>query len=819
MVVRWFTPALLAMCFALAVLAQEPPKTVTYVPSTVVEIGPHDDNPMQLPAIKPLLATDAADRLNCVWPEKLTEMEYLQNVLTGKFDILKGWWPFESPTGDPSKFTRKDYIETIKAAKYMFPYYEQVYGKLGDPVKANGNAWEMIPLYVALWKDDQDPKHLQMVVRAIKIMSLALDEEYAKNPTTPPLYNAYWKRDLAYTYLSMLPMKDTPEFKECMAILGTSAGKLANAWPISPFKTAYNMSFMAAFWYDLSLKYSPQELSHAKEMKAYVDEIWHDYWDKKDMNEEDSSYTILDLVILHAWSQMRGEKWWTDPDRSKLFKQYAEQVANDGSWPAYGDGGASGEFLIGMWLGEMMASVTRDGHYKWLAHRAFWTARNRMWKLCVGSGYMAYIWLALGTACADDTVKEVAPKAGVTMMDRLLFTLTPVEQRRSGYWWYIDGEKRWVPRKLIFRGGPKETDAFMLVQAGPMAGHGHPDSGSIQFYAADLGTLFDYPTLRLDNGMESTNAFVLQDPAKPGPWPGRMSGIYTTEFTSVPVMGSGPSASYARLHIQEYPGTTTTEESWKLVQTWPKREWTQEKAIGYRNWPVRLDRSILFVNNKFTVVRDTTNWLIPATSRMGANWTFGQLGSIGNNWVNVWTPKVLFAYGTYLRPITSAPKDLFIWFAPRDDATLQIEKLNSVRKEIAAYYYPANSYQNMPLRAWYTRTGTWQPEEPQAFTTVLIPHDPKISATQLAQSIESVRDDEQCTAVRIQDTDGVRLAVINTSGKSVIIDDLVTDAEAALVTLKNGKFHISAWHATTVRFGNKVLLKAAKPQDVEKDVK
>ncbi|MHB9024994.1 MAG: hypothetical protein ACYC7E_12625 [Armatimonadota bacterium] len=816
MVIRWSVLLLLALCAMITAFAAEAPKPVTWVPPTVVEIGPAD-NPMQMPALQPLLATDAADRLNVKWPEKLTEDEYLTNIYTGKFDFMNGWWPFVPPTGDPSTFTRKDYVQAIKDAQYIFTSYEQRYGKLTDPIKANVYAWETIPIYVALWKVDGNPEHLQRVLRAIKITSLTLDEEYAKYPTTPPLYNAYWKRDLAYTYLAMLAMKDTPEFKEAMAILGKSAGKLANAWPIAPFKTAYNMSFMSAFWYDLGMTYSPEPLSNAKAMKAYSDEIWQEYWDAKDMNEEDSSYTMLDLVLIHAWSQLRGEKWWTDPVRRKLFQQYAEQIANDGSWPAYGDGGVAGDFLQGMWVAEVMAGITRDGRYKWLAHRAFWNARPRLGRLCARIGYMQFVWLALGACYTDDSVKEVPPKAGVTMTERLMFSLTTPEQRYKGYWWYIDGEKRWLPRKLIFRGGSKETDHFMLVQAGPMAGHGHPDSGSIQFFSADLGTLFDYPTLRLDNGMESTNAFVLQDPAKPGPWPGRMSGIFTTELTSVPTMGSASDASYARLRIQEYPGTTTTAESWKTVREW-KGNWMLEKAIGYRNWPLRLDRSILFVNNQFAVVRDTTHWLVPAAARMGANWTFGELGSAGRNWVNVWAPKVRTGYGTLLRPVESAPKDLLIWFAPRPDATLQIEKLNMPRKEIINYH-PATSHINMPLRAWYTRTGDWQPGQSQGFTTVLIPHDPAVKAETLVPNITPLRDDEGCSAVQIKAADAVRIALINTTGQSVTIGKLVTDAEAALVTVTRKGTHISVWHAMNVRYGGKTLLKVKKAQDKEFTVK
>lgn len=782
--------------------------------STVVEIGP-TDKPMQMAALEALLATDARDRLTCGRPATMSEKDYLAALVGGKRDRLKGFWPFEPPRGRPANFTKADYLKAIREFRVdLMAYYEQRYGKGDQALKADANAWEAVPVCVALYKGTGQGKYIAMAERAMKVMCLATDAERAKHPTQPPLYNRYWRWPLAYLYLALDALGDDPAADRMRAVLGKSSGDLANAWPVAKFNGAYNMAFMAAFWYDLSLKYHPG-LSRRAELKAYADHIWQLWWDAKDCDEEDPHYTAGDLILLHAWCRLRGRVWWTDPERSLLFRQYIEQVSNDGTWPAYGDGGAPGYYLHGVWLGELMAGLVRDGRYKWLAHRAFWNARHRLWKLCANSGYMPIVWLSLGYCFADDGVREVAPQAGVMLTRRHWVDLTPPKTRLSGGPWF-HVRKKLAPRKLVFRSGPKETDHCMLVQAGQLGGHGHMDSGAVQFYGGDHAYFFDYPTLRLDQAMESHNSFALQNPDKPGSWPGRYGGLYTTEDCRVPVMGTATDASYARVHIREYPGTTTAEQSWKTVRQW-KKTWTLERAIGYRNWPMRLDRSILFVHNRFTVVRDVARFVVAARARMGSNWTFGQLGSAGTHWVNVWMPKVLYAYGTVIRPIQTAPRDLLIWSAPRAHATLQVEKLHRPRKEIAPYYVPGNSLMNLPMRAWYTRTGNWQPGQAQASTTVLLPHAPSVDAATLADTICVVRDTPEATVLRMTDGDTTRVVVLGCSGKPVTVGALVTDAEAALVTYVKGKpSHVSAWHATRLVLDGKVLLDAAEPTTVDR---
>ena len=298
----------------------------------------------------------------------------------------------------------------------------------------------------------------------------------------------------------------------------------------------------------------------------------------------------------------------------------------------------------------------------------------------------------------------------------------------------------------------------------------------------------------------------------------------------MPVKGSASDASYARVHVQEYPGQPATPELWKTVQE-SKGNWNLEKAIGYKNWPVREDRSVVFTHDQpglqqFTVVRDVITPTLQVPAMVGPNWTFGELGQAGTNWVNVWTPKVLNGWfgslqkmpdGSLYRlaPITTAARDLLIWFAPHGEATLQIEKLNQDRSGDDSYV-PLNSDLNLPLRARYHRTGTWEAGKPVVFTTVLMPHAPTANACSLAAGISVVRDGPETTILWFREGDTERLVILNSGGKTVNVGAIVFDGEAAVVTYVQGRrAHFSGWGAKFVALDGKPFFRSKQPGGVD----
>ena len=821
---RTYTAVAALLSLACAGFAANAPKDRGPM-SVVVRITPAD-HPMQMEALKPLLATDAADRLN-PRPAGLTDEAYFNIVVGGQYDKLNGFWPFRLPLGTPAAVTKADYFACITNYPGL-KYYEDRYGRA--PAKVDGNAYESVPAFVAAYKVTGDRRYLDMTRLAVESMGLSALDEIEKNPTNPASIGQYWVSQYAYMYIALQAIKDTPEFKPMMARFGECLGKRANAWPLYPQRNGTNLGPLCpGFWYDLALEYSPTPIPRAAELKAYADTIWNDWARYHDSDEDDPNYTMGDLIVCHAWCLLRGEPWWKSKAASRMWLDYAEQVANDGSWPAYGDGGNIGRYGTAVFAAELAAAASHDGRYKWLAHRAFWNGKDRFRQLCAGIGYTHQEYLALAYLIADETVKEVPPSAGVTLTERHWRDLTSWAVRLSptgGYWFVM--QDKLAPSKLIFRGGPKETDDSLLMQVAQQGGHGHMDAGALSHYCGDFADYLDYATLRLDLYMEAHNIFTLRDPAIDKPWPGRWNALCTTEDVQVPVTGSSAEASYARVHIGEYPGTTTTSNSWKTIREW-KNPWTLEKAIGYKNWPMRLDRSVLFINNRCVVVRDLTEWLTPASAEMGPNWTFAELGSAGPNWVYVWMPKILNGhYGslveregrlTRLAPVETAARDLLIWYAPKQGGVLTIEKLLRERSELDCYV-PANSDLNMPLRAWYTQKGEWTPEHRQAFTSVLMPHAPQADAAALAAGMTVLQDTPEATALRIAADDAVYTVVMTTPGKTATVGALTTDAEAVLIAQTKGKpGRISAWHATALTYEGKELLKSRRPRDLSREIK
>lgn len=803
---RYITCLLLLSLLA-SVLAQAPSS-----PTITVTIHP-EDKPMEMEQVQALLATDAADRL-VPRPPTLTDDAYRKIVLSGEYEQLDGFWPFKPPTGDPAAVTKADYLAAVTAYPGI-ENFETRHGK--TPVTADLIAYDAIPVFVAMYKATGEHKYLELTARCVEAVSLYMEEEVVKKPTAT--YSDYWTYLYAFVYLPLLEIQDTPEFKPMLARFAKACAARANAWPTQGVVSTAGAHLHGAIWYELALRYGP-DFARKAEVQDYQDRLWNDYWQGRDINEDDPNYTAADLLVLHGWCQLRGVKWWEDKEAVLLWKDFAEQIGNDGAWPAFGDGGNLGRYAFACCIGEMTARYTRDGRYKWLARRAFWNAKDRLKQLCANIGYEHITYLAMAYLMADDTIPAVPPKAGVTVTQRHWRELTPWEIRKAGVVFATKPER--ITSKVVFRGGMKETDDYLILQAEQYGGHGHPDSAAISSYSGQHAYYLTYASQRLDHFMEAHNLFAMREPPYDKAWPGRYTGMMTTEDVTVPVSGQARGASYARVHVQEYPGNPATPERWKEVHDY-KTPLPPIKAIGYKHWPLRLDRSVLFVNNAFTVVRDVTRWTLPVTAQIGQNWTFGEMGDVGTNWVNVWTPKLLSGYFSYeslignrkvrLAPLESAPRDLLIWYAPQPDGALVLEKL--VHGRTGQPSYDALNI-NLRLRSWYTRTGEWQPEKPQAFTSILYPHPPGQDAAKLAAQISVLRDEPGVTVLQVNNGDTRYIIVLNSGGAPVTAGQLTTDAESVLLTLVKGKpASLAAWRATRVRYGAKTLHKTAKPGDLD----
>lgn len=784
------------------------------------------DRPMEMPAVRDLL-NDNADRL----------------------DGKGGWRP---PKGlDPAGISKADYLEALRP---HLAICERDYGK--DPATPKQYAYEGIPTFVAFYLGTKDARYAELALRAYREYCAYVEEELKSTAgeiaKDPAAWQKDWKNSARYwvyqyvnLFVPMLALEGAPQFQEIADTLGDALARRANAWPIYWERGASQRPIDVAYWYEFALKYGKPG-PRAAELRAYADMIWNDWWPHRDVDEDCSGYTSADLAILpvwarlrgvdlrgdagglnpwtrvlRLWNRMRGAKGGDSAETLNLWSHYAEQMGNDGTWTWYGDGGAPGGYILGLCNAELAATLTREGRYKWLAHRAFWNGRDRIPDLCAGIGYKPYTDLAMAYLYADDTIREVPPRAGLTITRRRFRERTDWRDRGPDSLLF-NLHERWAPSKVIFRSGGAETDPYMVLQAASQGGHGHPDSGSVILYGGDLGYYLFNGVTRLDHDQEHHNLLVLRDPERSEPW---RAHAFACEGHEVPFSGETSEASYARLRIEEFPGNTPDEQAWQSVRAWKSGGYPPPKAIGYKNWPVRLDRATLFINNRFAVVRDVIHPILPFRAEVGANWRFTKMGPVaGENWVNVWTPEL---YGYYhslppKQPVKVARRDLLIWFVTHPEGVMQIEAGPETSQAYGNYFI------QQPRRVWYPRTGDWRPGDPQAFTTVLLPHAPVADPERLAAGIERVTDEPGLTVISVKDaafdrdatadqTPPVdRIVLFNSSGGEATYGALVTDAEAALLTMENGRtVRISAWGAKVLRLEGKIRHESDAPQSVE----
>jgi hypothetical protein len=686
--------------------------------------------------------------------------------------------------------------------------YAQLYEKRyqSDPDKPDEYGYNAVTIFAADWKATRKSYYAELALRATRAFCKYFDTETNSGPT-----DGKYRLDLCANFnLAMITLAGTPQHDQMVALLGASLGHRADAFPIYPKRGAYNTTIMPAHWYELALKLKP-DLHNASQLRAYIEDIWNSWWPLRDIDEDSSHYTTdIDLLVLDSWCRLRGVDWWRDTDGRNLWRHYCESITNDGTLPAYGDGGVHGYYFKAVRFAELTAARTRDGRYKWLAHRAFWNGRDRIKKLEQGIGPTCSLELALAYQVADDTVTEVPPKPGLFITRRRFREKTDwtVPKFVGPYFLLHD----WAPSKIIFRSGSTHEDHYMMVQAANQAGHGHPDSGVISHYSGNWSYFLCYGAGRLDYYMEHYNVLMLQDPSVSVPEQAGHTLRLVSEGTSVPVSGSAPDASYARVHIQEYPGVIPTDEAWQKIRKL-RSGYAPPRAIGYKNWPARLDRCVLFVNNSYALVRDRVQFSLNVTATVGQNWTMDQMDPPGLNWANIRIPLLYGSLATKppLAPIEGGAGELLIWMVPDG-----VNKLQVVKGPRNSWYSPKNpEYINLPNRVWSPRSGNWTKGQELAFATLLLPHAPADRAAQLAASIKSLRHDNEATVIQVGNAGSSRILAINNGNSEVSVGPFGVKAEAAVLTVVNRQpARLSAWRATRVVLHNSTLLDVATPTDI-----
>ncbi len=216
---------------------------------------------------------------------------------------------------------------------------------------------------------------------------------------------------------------------------------------------------IAAAWY--------ADHPRARRWREYADQQWQDWWRYGEIGINDAGYfwsALSEQVLaMHVLDRNEG---FTDPRVRPMWDHIVHEVGSDGAVIPYGAHGGwnSGAAARIMTL-ELVARHTRDGRYRWLAHRMF--------NYLVDTGGlepMAYRHaligpvgdIALASILADDSIEPVAPEPGSRLLYRHeIVRLSDAEAKAKypdGLDCNMDMSDRVLPSKVMFRSGWEAGD-------------------------------------------------------------------------------------------------------------------------------------------------------------------------------------------------------------------------------------------------------------------------------------------------------------------------------------------------------------------------
>ena len=549
---------------------------------------------------------------------------------------------------------------------------------------------------------------------------------------------------------------------------------------------------IAAAWYP--------DAPQAARWKAYADVQWQDWWQYRDLPINDCCYFWSSLTEALISSEVLDmTETFTDPKVQPLWERMQYEVAPDGSAPPYGVRGSAAYNPAAparIMVLELVARHTRDGRARWTAHRAFnyFKATGGMEDLEYRHARcwdMAYI----GLAClfADDRVKPVAPEPASRVLSRKEVRQLPLAEVKRRYPTGLDCAmemtSRVLPSKLTFRSGSAPGDLFMMIEA--FTRHGPLCPTAIVGLTQHGSAMAIMVTESTDHGGRY-NAVYIEDPSgkatfcglkgqapldywsgKPMTGPRRLPVAYEGMEAKVDTFADSPLATHAVLTVDRYQG-----------------------------YEVKQAREVLFVKNRFVLVRDVTTFKEGFGARVGPVWTTQNVfPEAGGHWLNCYFHFINLFEEPWRSPWRNRPWDLLVFHSPKPDRRLVI--INRVATPECMH---------VPYAAQYVWEGDVRPGQAIQFSHLLVPHrhtgdkylairsgrDPDPVHT-LVAGIRFVSDTPELVAATVSADKGrEEWVVLNTRGTAVnltgkgAVRKLATDARRLYLDTAKGK-RTRAW--------------------------
>jgi hypothetical protein len=653
-------------------------------------------------------------------------------------DPYRYYAPSSSWGYKPQTITKDDYIKVIKRV-YDFEY-PSIYSK-GEKADCgiHGFSYAMAPL--ALYKATGDQQYLKITLALIKNAITATK----KDGPTP-----WWIMQYKLTRL----LADDPNVSadDKKILIDYYPMLVKKVWETSrPTEWgAFNRALLWGGMLDIAAKIMPDD-PNAKAWQAYADLEWGSWWPYRDHDENSSDYNASSMMDYFDWAEFRDPAYLKDPGMAKWVERYMQQVTPSGGMPGYGDA-SPWNASWAMWVPvfERMATITRDGRYKWAAHRLVEYANRQMDDLfsyhAVYDGAATnYAWAYL---YADDTVTEQAPtfKSQVNLRHRVLQCNDALKKEMfdkygiQGLFYRLSDEMQ--PDKLLLRSGGDPFAPCGMIELCSNAGHHMstvPNFNNFMHMRSVLLTDLGY----YEKGPEYHNVVFVED----------LTGIapeVPEEVVNVPVCNAGARDTYAMITVDNYKG-----------------------------WPVTNDRRVLFTDTGLTVVKDLMTFKQPFVCRLRQQWQVHDITpKSGDNWVNSCMPYVIMSglgLGRGVQRWVNPNWDLLIYFTPQQGRDYEVFDRSL-----------ENEWQAVPLRVSQRYRGLPEANVPVHFTTLLWPHKPLLKVEEYANRVTVLRDDPQATLFKVQYEDNRILYLgINDAG---ILDanGLATDARAFVLETDAG---------------------------------
>ncbi|MHB9026279.1 MAG: sugar-binding protein [Armatimonadota bacterium] len=482
----------------------------------------------------------------------------------------------------------------------------------------------------------------------------------------------------------------------------------------------------------------------------------------EDMGDDDDASSGYNWGWFHFplsiyYHQGSLEPLKTNRGYRKVMTRYAETISPSGAMPTFGADSGWPSLGQSIWTFELMAALTRNGMFRWQAHRVAEYIYNHLYhdvtQYHLPADTMKNLFL-MGYFFADDSLTPTPPPGNSRLTWRHPMVPVPAEvQKEHPGMGMIMVPEGWIPDKLILATGNDPRGIWGLVELLPFGGHG----GSLP---GNLITLLQHDSVLL----AGQGYYEQSPPYQNILWIEDLDGLAANPqpvTTEVPILTDDAAYTYARV-----------------------------KTSAYQELPVTYTRDILFYKGGFVVVKDRAKFDSTMKVRLGPCWQTRDIGpQAGDNWFNTYYEEMYvtgLGLGRGVQSFLTPPWDLLIYFSPRPG-----------RKHTINDTYAENPYRQSPIRMRQEWAGMTSPGQEITFTSVLLPHYPMLSPKDLLQppaeakttpNIEVVQDDEKLTVVKVvTESDpnnrirSVHWVMFNSTGGLAKAGPLESDALVAVV--------------------------------------